>query len=647
MNHDQDRPWLIFGGKGWIGGQFLEILKTKGQDFVHASSRADDTTRVRQELDQVKPSRVVSFIGRTHGAGYNTIDYLEQGRPQLVENIRDNLYGPLSLAMICHELGIHFTYLGTGCIFTYDQLVHTPDSGVGFTEDDDPNFFGSSYSICKGFTDRLMRHFQDNVLNLRIRMPVNDDLGSSRNFLHKILKYTKICSIPNSISILPDILPIMYDMIRKKTTGTVNLVNPGLISHNQILDMYREIIDPSFTYENMSVEEQNSILLSERSNNLLETTKLESEYFILPIYQSFQRLMKRIRKQKLLDTPYDMGRVLVTGGWGFIGSNFIHQLFLSHYRRQNTQQKKKYVIVNIDKRSYCSRAEYVEDIHGLVNYELDLNNTDEVQHILERHQIDTVVHFAAQSHVDLSFNNSLAFTQDNVRATHSLLEAVRRYGKIQRFLHVSTDEIYGETIQKDAFDETTPPNPTNPYAATKISAEFLVQSYYHCFEIPIMIIRGNNVYGPHQYPEKLIPRFIYHLLDHQPCPIHGNGQTRRNFLYVTDMCQGILTILEKGKVSDIYNIGDMNEYSVIDIAQYLVRLMISPTAPLDKYMTFVQDRYYNDFTYRINSSKLRELGWIPQISMEEGLKKTIEWYTQHRSLYSDRSDTKDVDAHHE
>jgi nucleoside-diphosphate-sugar epimerase len=681
--------WLIYGGEGWIGHQFVEILRSRGIPFLLGTARVDDIERVRKELEEHSPSRVVSFIGRTRGGDFTTIDYLEQGHPQMVENMRDNLFGPLSLAILCQQRDIHFTYFGTGCIFEYDETHPYANEETGFHEHDEPNFFGSSYSICKGFTDRLMHLFPDHVLNVRIRMPINEDLESSRNFISKIIRYKKICSVPNSMTVLPELLPILCDMIRDQRKGTINLTNPGVISHNQILDMYKSILDPGFQYENMSIEEQNSILLARRSNNCMDTTALESDYFVLPIYQSIQRLFKKIRKDRLAKRPLEMKNVLVTGGWGFIGSNFIHHLY--DFLVEEDRRKKKttgvvsttpftgsmqfvasssekdndnndnacnasFTIVNLDKNSYCSRREYVSSIPSsvLTNYELDLNDTEALETILENHSIDTIVHFAAQSHVDLSFNNSLIFTWDNVRGTHSLLEAARRYhekgvktngeGPLQRFLHVSTDEVYGETVQKEAFTERQPPNPTNPYAATKISAEFLVQSYFHCFELPVLIIRGNNVYGPHQYPEKLIPKFSTLLSQGKKCTIHGNGKTRRNFVHVMDMCAAILLLLRSGQIDEIYNIGHENEYSVLQIAKLLVdifqerekglELSLSSTPDYNEYLEFVEDRYSNDYTYRIDSTKLRSLGWEPKINMAEGLRSVVEWYEQNRQIFS-------------
>lgn len=266
--------WLVFGSKGWIGNQVLDALRARDEDQVveAAEVRADDEEGVMELLKKTQPDRVISLIGRTHGPGFSTIDYLEQ-KGKLVENVRDNLYGPLVLAMACQTAGVHLTYLGTGCIFTYD------DRQGGFTETDKPNFFGSSYSIVKGFTDRLMNHalFKECVLNVRIRMPITAD-RSARNFITKISSYEKICSIPNSMTVLPELLPIMIDMAAKQAVGTINLTNPGVISHNEILGMYKDLVDPTFTWQNFSQEEQKQILLSDRSNNCLDTRRLEDMY---------------------------------------------------------------------------------------------------------------------------------------------------------------------------------------------------------------------------------------------------------------------------------------------------------------------------------------------------------------------------------
>jgi nucleoside-diphosphate-sugar epimerase len=293
---------LIFGANGWIGSKVVLLLeklaKQQNQEqlqFVKAKSRADDIESIRHEISQQQTpiTHIMSFIGRTHGVHegkkITTIDYLEK-EGKLVENVRDNLFAPVALALLCKELNIHFTYLGTGCIFDgFDK--------DGFTEESKPNFFGSSYSIVKGFTDQLMHLLENTVLNVRIRMPITDEFNE-RNFIYKITHYEKICSIPNSMTVLNELLPIMIDMaLFKRLTGTINLTNPGLISHNEILKMYKDIVDKDFEWKNFSIEEQNEILLSKRSNNLLDTSKLEELYpRVSNIKDSVGDILKNMKK---------------------------------------------------------------------------------------------------------------------------------------------------------------------------------------------------------------------------------------------------------------------------------------------------------------------------------------------------------------
>lgn len=263
----------------------INLLARNGETVIEAAARADDESAVERELCKAAPDRILCLIGRTHGPGYSTIDYLEQ-KGKLVENVRDNLYSPLVLAILGKKHGIHVTYLGTGCIFT-DRPGETM-----FTEESRPNFFGSGYSTVKGFTDRLMHFFSDSVLNLRIRMPIVG-FHHPRNFITKITTYEKICSIPNSMTVLEDMIPIMIQLATLQTTGTVNLTNPGTISHNEILELYQTLVDPAFTWKNFTIEEQSQILLSERSNNELDTTRLQELCPHVPtihssIYKLFQ-----------------------------------------------------------------------------------------------------------------------------------------------------------------------------------------------------------------------------------------------------------------------------------------------------------------------------------------------------------------------
>jgi len=292
--------WLIYGHKGWIGGQVIDAIKSsRPQDeILLASARADDEVAVEQELLSLRPDRVIALIGRTHGPGFSTIDYLEQ-KGKLRENVRDNLYAPVALMYLAQKHGIHYTYLGTGCIFTYDEEhKEGQDPKTGFHEGSLPNFFGSAYSTVKGFTDRLFHLMGTQALNVRIRMPITGDDGP-RNFITKITTYKKICSISNSMTVLPELLPIMLEMAARKEVGTVNLVNPNPISHNQILQMYKDIVDPSFKWENFTVEEQSKILLSERSNNTLSTARLQQfAPNVLTIDKSVEKVLREMKDRR-------------------------------------------------------------------------------------------------------------------------------------------------------------------------------------------------------------------------------------------------------------------------------------------------------------------------------------------------------------
>jgi dTDP-glucose 4,6-dehydratase len=613
--------FLVYGSNGWIGQQFIDILKSKNINFVEGKSRVDNYSDLFNEINLHHPTHIISFIGRTHGKIgnkiYSTIDYLEQDG-KLVENVRDNLFSPLLLAQISRELDIHYTYLGTGCIFKYNE----DDFGLeqnGFTEDSLPNFFGSSYSAVKGFTDRLM-HTYDNVLNLRIRMPITGE-KNSRNFITKITTYDKICSIPNSMTVLPELLPIVLDMMEKKVVGTMNLTNPGLISHNEMLEMYKEIVDPKFKWNNFSAEEQRKILDSDRSNNYLDTTRLETLY---PKVDNIKTAVRKclINYKKYLET-YNEVNLLVTGGCGFIGSNFIN-----YYFPKNNITK----LVNIDVMYYCAKEENVdENIRKNSKYifiQGNLTDDDLVKSVLIQHKITHVIHFAAQSHVQNSFEDSLKFTNDNILGTHVLLESCRKYGNLVKFIHVSTDEVYGEsmnTIEETHKTEHSILCPTNPYAATKAGAELIAQSYNHSYKMPIIITRGNNVYGPNQYPEKLIPLFIKLLKENKKVTIQGNGDSVRAFLHAYDTARAFEYILEKGQVGEIYNIGcdEGMEFSVMQIAHILIKL-IKNTEKYDDWIEYIEDRPFNDKRYYISNQKLKDLGWSINIDLMAGLKNLVD-----------------------
>ena len=293
---------LIYGSKGWIGNQIIQVFIKQNITYVIGSVRVDNKEDLEKEILNIKPTHIISTIGRTHGIiddkNYTTIDYLEQ-KGKILDNVRDNLFGPLVLGILSKKHNIHLTYLGTGCIFKYDDDHPFAKEENGFNEESKPNFFDSSYSIVKGFTDELMHMFSDTVLTVRIRMPITS-CDSGRNFIKKITSYEKICSIPNSMTVLDELIPIMIDMAKNNVTGTVNLTNPGLISHNDILDMYKEIIDPNFTYKNFSIEEQSKILAAGRSNNYLDTSKLEKMYpEVNNIKDAVKNVLLNMKKNKI------------------------------------------------------------------------------------------------------------------------------------------------------------------------------------------------------------------------------------------------------------------------------------------------------------------------------------------------------------
>ena len=315
--------------------------------------------------------------------------------------------------------------------------------------------------------------------------------------------------------------------------------------------------------------------------------------------------------------------LLVTGCCGFIGSNFVN-----YYFKENPDVN----IVNLDAMYYCASEQNVDvNVRNSERYHLvkgNLCSYDLIINILNIYKIDTVIHFAAQSHVQNSFDNALQYTNDNVVGTHTLLEACRKYGKINRFIHISTDEVYGESMlteNEEKKHEGSVLCPSNPYAATKAAAELIAKSYYHSFKMPIIITRGNNVYGPNQYPEKLIPKFIQQLTNGEKVTIQGDGTNVRAFLHVNDVCSALTHVLEKGEIGEIYNIGsdDNSEYTVLQIAHMLIE-KIKKTTDYNEWITYVEDRPFNDKRYYISNQKVKDLGWTIDTDFEKGLDELID-----------------------
>ncbi|KAH7549500.1 hypothetical protein ACOSP7_025687 [Xanthoceras sorbifolium] len=269
-NGGQALKFLIYGRTGWIGGFIGKLCEAQGIEFEYGSGRLENRASLESDIAQIKPSHVFNAAGVT---GRPNVDWCESHK---VETIRANVVGTLTLADVCREKGLILINYATGCIFEYDEK-HPLGSGIGFKEEDTPNFIGSFYSKTKAMVEDLLKNYE-NVCTLRVRMPISSDLSNPRNFITKISRYEKVVDIPNSMTILDELLPISIEMAKRNLTGIYNFTNPGVVSHNEILEMYRDYIDPKFTWKNFTLEEQSKVIVAPRSNNELDTTKLKLEF---------------------------------------------------------------------------------------------------------------------------------------------------------------------------------------------------------------------------------------------------------------------------------------------------------------------------------------------------------------------------------
>lgn len=329
-------------------------------------------------------------------------------------------------------------------------------------------------------------------------------------------------------------------------------------------------------------------------------------------------------------------RLIVTGGAGFIGSNFVRH-WCDRYPGD--------LIIVLDALTYAGNRANIEDLEttGKLRFvQGDICDRALVKTLLEEEAIDTIAHFAAESHVDRSILAPDAFIQTNVMGTFTLLDAFRHYWVAQtkpahyRFLHVSTDEVYGSLAPDDpAFCETTPYAPNSPYSASKAGSDHLVRAYHHTYGLPTLVTNCSNNYGPYHFPEKLIPLMCINILLGKPLPVYGDGQNIRDWLYVGDHCTALEQVIHQGKPGETYNVGGNNEVKNIDLVHLLCNLMDElasdlPIRPSHQLITFVKDRPGHDRRYAINASKMRsQLGWSPSVTVEEGLRKTVQWYLSH------------------
>jgi dTDP-glucose 4,6-dehydratase len=311
--------------------------------------------------------------------------------------------------------------------------------------------------------------------------------------------------------------------------------------------------------------------------------------------------------------------ILITGGAGFIGSNFV---------RFMVEKYPESMIINYDKLTYASDLKNLQGIKDRKNYKFVKGDICDFK-LLEKtlKNVDCVIHLAAESHVDNSIGNSLVFTMSNTYGTHVLLEA-SRLNKVKKVIHVSTDEVYGD-IETGSFKENDSLNPNNPYSASKAAAEMIVRSYYKTYKLPNIIVRGNNVYGQFQFPEKIIPRFITSLLEGKKVPLHGDGSNIRTYIYIKDFLNALDVVFNNGAYGEIYNIGTADEISNIE----LTKLILKKLNKDQSYINFTTDRPFNDKRYSIDLTKISSLGWRQQYSLQQGLIETIEWYRQNKDWW--------------
>ena len=317
--------------------------------------------------------------------------------------------------------------------------------------------------------------------------------------------------------------------------------------------------------------------------------------------------------------------ILITGGCGFIGSNFI-RYELEKYNSIN--------IVNLDKLTYAGNLENLLDIHKKYKDRYtfvkgDILDAKLVKQIIAENRIDIIINFAAESHVDRSIMDSAEFVKTNVLGVQTLLEIAKQSG-IKRFIQISTDEVYGDLPDKGYFREETPLAPHSPYAASKASADMLIGAYFHTYQLPVIITRCSNNYGPYQFPEKLIPLIIINALQSKTLPIYGDGTNVRDWIHVIDHCSAVDLVVQKGEIGEVYNIGANNERTNIDIAKLILKRLKKP----DALIKFVKDRPGHDRRYAINADKVKsQLGWKPVYDFEDGLEATISWYIDNRAWW--------------
>jgi len=604
---------LVFGSGGFVGGHVVKCLEASQQE-VTLAGRVESYEDAQRQIRLHAPDRIVCCLGRTHTRACASIDGLEgvEAWPDLA---LANLHAPFwicrAAATLCPVL-----YVGTGCIYTGGEQE--------YSETDAPNFFGSAYSRVKASTDAILSAFP-HVLIARIRMPVAD-YDSPRDLLCKLWSYPTIVDEgKNSVTVLSDLLPVLLALLHDGVTGVFNAINPTALTHPEILDIFAK---QGRSHQHRVAHSPEALgLKAQRSRCALDATKLQkavsclsretrSLYRVGDAVPDAREALARVAFLRRAPGTSPGAVVLVTGGCGFIGSHFV-QKWLSDHPEDTILN-----VDSLDEESGSKRGNVLADAGRYEHIWLDLtmqNAPAALLHLLRERSVTKIVHFAAKTHVDASFDGdlSLAYTLTNVLGTHHLLEAARRHDSLELFLHISTDEVYGDCSGQQASEETIL-QPTNPYAASKAAAEMLVKAYTHSLKLPCTIVRLNNVYGPRQHVSKVIPRFSTLAFQGLPLPLHGSGGAKRCFIHASDAVDAVALVMSLGTKGEIYNVGGGYELTVEDLA-----LRINSMTSSNGGLRNVQDRPYNDMRYLLDDSKLRALGWFPKVPFEAGLIETV------------------------
>jgi dTDP-glucose 4,6-dehydratase/dTDP-4-dehydrorhamnose 3,5-epimerase len=585
--------FLVYGANYFLGKYFVNYLARTNKSFQIGSNDFHDKNSLQNEIEKVAPSHIFCF--NELALQDNSLWY----ETNKLDEIRKNFLYISLLAQISNELNIHSTFLALNQNTTSsDNLILQLNS----------------------FQNAFFNSFE-NILRIKLSYLLSSDLHPT-SILNKLLKFKTIESFPLSISVVDDTLPLILNLAEKRIVGKFSLSNPGKITQDDLLQIYKKSINSDHEYK---VVKSHMLLDDSSDENITDLS-----YKLPTIKQSIETVMSHLKENiqqetQQINEKFVPKNILLTGGAGFIGSHVAIHLVKTY---------KHYNVFVLDILDYCANLKNLDEIKDEPNFKFikgDICNFEMVKFVMEQFEIDCVMHFAAQSHVDLSIRNSLSFTEVNIKGTHVLLENARRCN-VKRFIHVSTDEVYGTTDEEANIDQAL--QPTNPYACSKLGAECIIMAYQKCFKMPIVISRGNNVYGPHQFLEKVIPKFIMRLLKDQKCCIHGDGSSERDFLYISDVVNAFDVLLHNGIPHHFYNIGASKGVRIADLAKIIVRqIKNTEEGKEDEYIEYVEDRILDDKRYKIDSSKIKSLGWKQQVSFEEGIKKTIAWYMSHQNYW--------------